>query len=146
MPIRLYLALIMSLLLVGCDKWMGTESQISKAPQQNAGVAIDYSNPLLQPSKGWGKARVVENESYSRYQLHSGGVGQMFRLDAQTEQISLVTSKGITRLPDDLTIQLQIGVVYKLENGESAVYEGEQKLETDKQKILGAILKKYPKD
>lgn len=124
MPIRLYFALIMSLLLVGCDKWIGTENQ----------------------NKGWGKARVVENESYSRYQLHSSGAGQMFRLDAQSGQISLVTSKGITRLPDDLTIQLQIGMIYKLENGESAVYEGEQKLETDKQKILGAILKKYPKD
>ena len=124
MPIRLYLALIMSLLLVGCDKWIGTESL----------------------TKGWGKTKVVENESYSRYQLHSDGAGQMFRLDAQSGQISLVTSKEITRLPDDLTIQLQIGVVYKLENGESAVYEGEQKLETDKQKILGAILKKYPKD
>ena len=52
----------------------------------------------------------------------------MFRLDTQTGQLSSVTDKGVTVLPDERTIQLQVGGIYTLENGRAAVYEGNERL------------------
>ena len=68
-----------------------------------------------------------ETADGQRYQLHTTADGKAFRIDTQTGQISLVTDKGITALPDDRKVQLKIGEIYTLENGKSAIYEGSEK-------------------
>jgi hypothetical protein len=84
----------------------------------------------------------VPNDS-GRYQLHAMADGKTLRLDTQTGRVSLVTDKGLRLLPDDRKIQLEVGAIYTLENGKSALYQGNQKLEVDTRIIADSLVEKY---
>ena len=120
MAIRLCFALFLAILLVGCGKLPAEKS-------------IDYSHL-------W-KAKTSSDST--RYQLNATSDGKMFRLDTQTGQTSLVTDKGLMTLPDDQSIQLKVGGIYKLETGVSAIYEGNQKLNTDTRSVDDALIEKW---
>lgn len=126
MTIRLCFALFLAILLVGCEKWTTSEGR-----------------SVQKPALGWSVVSRSEGEGSHRYQLHATPDGKTFRLDTQTGQTSLVTDKGVTGLPDDRRIQLRVGEIYKLENGKSAIYEGNEKLSSDTQRVADALVKKY---
>ena len=57
--------------------------------------------------------------------------------------MSLVTDKGVTALPDNRRIQLRVGELYTLETGQSALYEGNQKFNSDTRRIADVLVEKY---
>lgn len=119
------LPVLLILLLAGCDK-LPSLMQRDDAPPPGAV-----------------RLRSAGQSDSNRYQLHATPDGKTLRLDTQTGQTSLVTEKGLTTLPDDRRIQLRVGEIYTLENGKSALYEGNQKLVTDTHRIADALVNKY---
>lgn len=128
MTTRSCLLLLVILVFAGCDKWPAGESR---------------SSPQSAP--GWSIREVSRSEAKDsqRYQIHTAPDGRTFRLDTQTGQLSVVTDKGVKVLPDDRNNQLRVGEIYTLENGKSAVYEGNEKLNSDTRRIADTLVKKH---
>jgi hypothetical protein len=99
------------------------------------------NNPLLK-GKG-GAISPPSMNSFQQYQLYGTADGKLFRLDTQTGHTSLVTDKGLKTLSDDRSIQLRVGQVYTLENGKAAIYEGNEKLNSDTRRIADTLVEKY---
>lgn len=132
MTIRPCFAVLLAILLVGCDKWPTGKSQSTPSPAPGWRVE----------SRGEERQSSTPNDSHP-YQLHAASGGKMFRLDTQTGQTSLVTEKGLTNLPDNRRVQLRVGEIYTLENEKSAIYEGNEKLNSDTRRIADALVEKY---
>lgn len=125
--VQLFSVLFLAMLLSGCDK-----------------LTAKFTTQTPEP--GWSVVKLSGEEGANRYQLHATSDAKMYRLDTRTGQISLVTDKGITNLPDSRRIQLRVGEIYTLENGKSVLYEGDQKMTTDTRRIADVLVNKYAKD